>query len=105
FGVSAEHVRQILANEQKPAPTGGQSHAAYSSDLLARAQRGEVDGAYAKMIADLEPELFSQAIQLAQGNQAKAARWIGVTRLQMREKLIQLGLHSIRDNTEPPKEA
>jgi len=44
------------------------------------------------MIADLEPELFTQAIQLAEGNQARAARWLGVTRLKMREKLTQLGL-------------
>ena len=44
-----------------------------------------------RMIADLEPELFKQAIELAQGNQAKAARWLGVTRLKMREKLSELG--------------
>ena len=56
-------------------------------------QRGEERDAYAKMVADLEPELFAQAIRLAGGNQAKAARWLGVTRLKMREKLIQLGLH------------
>ena len=43
------------------------------------------------MIAELEPELFTQAIRLAQGNQAKTARWLGVTRPKMREKLIQLG--------------
>ena len=43
------------------------------------------------------PELFSQAIRLAQGNQAKAARWLGVTRLKMREKLIELGLHPGQD--------
>ena len=41
----------------------------------------------------MEPELFRQAFDLAKGNQAKAARWLGVTRLKMREKLIELGLH------------
>jgi DNA-binding protein Fis len=45
------------------------------------------------MIRDLEPELFRQAFELAGGNQAKAARWLGVTRLKMREKLIEFGLH------------
>src|SRR5690349_6371253 len=55
---------------------------------------------YAKMIADLEQELFSQAIRLAQGNQAKAARWLGVTRLKMREKLLELGLHPGSDGTQ-----
>jgi DNA-binding protein Fis len=49
------------------------------------------------MIADLEPELFEQAIQLAQANQAKAARWLGgITRLKMREKLAQFGLRPMR---------
>ena len=69
------------------------THAAYVADLLGRVQRGEERDAYGKMVADLEPELFAQAIRLAGGNQAKAARWLGVTRLRMREKLIQLGLH------------
>jgi DNA-binding NtrC family response regulator len=104
FAVSAEHVRQILATAQKPVSVNNQTHAAYIAELLARVQRGEVEGAFAKMISDLEPELFSQAIHLAQGNQAKAARWRGVTRLTMREKLIQFGLHTVKDNSEPPKE-
>lgn len=97
FGVSLEHVKQVLATAHKPTATSNMTHAAYISDLLGRVQRDEEDGAFAKMIADLEPELYSQAIQLAQGNQAKAARWLGITRLKMREKLIQLGLHPGRD--------
>lgn len=100
FAVGSEHVQQVLATTQKPASTSDQTHATYISELLRRAQQGEEEGAYAKMIADMEPELFSQAIQLAQGNQAKAARWLGVTRLKMREKLIQLGLHAARETTE-----
>jgi DNA-binding NtrC family response regulator len=32
-----------------------------------------------------------------QGNQAKAARWLGVTRLKMREKLTEFGLHPGRE--------
>jgi transcriptional regulator with GAF, ATPase, and Fis domain len=99
FGVSVQHVQQVLATAHKPAATSTQTHAAYISELLARVQRGEEEGAYAKMAADLEPELFSQAIQLAQGNQAKAARWLGITRLKMREKLIQFGLHPGRDGS------
>jgi nitrogen regulation protein NR(I) len=99
FAVSLEHVQQILASSRQPLTVASQTHAAYISDLLARIQRGEEDSAYAKMIADLEPELFSQAIQLAQGNQARAARWLGITRLKMREKLIQFGLHAVRDSS------
>ncbi|MGN6555994.1 MAG: sigma-54-dependent transcriptional regulator [Verrucomicrobiota bacterium] len=100
FAISLEHVQQLLAKDRKPVTLAGQTHAVYIADLLGRVQRGEEDGAYARMITDLEPELFSQAIQLAQGNQAKAARWLGITRLKMREKLIELGLHSKRDSSE-----
>jgi nitrogen regulation protein NR(I) len=101
FAISVEHVQQVLARARTPARAPVQTHSAYIADLLARVQRGEEQNAFAKMVADLEPELYQQAIRLAQGNQAKAARWLGVTRLKMREKLAQLGLHP-QHNT-PPK--
>ncbi|HEY5953138.1 MAG TPA: helix-turn-helix domain-containing protein [Terrimicrobiaceae bacterium] len=67
------------------------------SELLAAASRGEIESAYASLIDIAERELFTQAIQLASGSQAKAARWLGVSRITMREKLIRLGLHPGRD--------
>ena len=97
FAISLDHVQQVLAKVKKSALNSTQTHAAYITELLARVQSGDIQNAYARMIADLEPELFRQAIQLAQGNQAKAARWLGVTRLKMREKLNLLGLHPARD--------
>ena len=100
FAIGLEHVQQVLAKSRKPPAVASQTHAAYVADLLARVQRGEERDAYAKMVADLEPELFAQAIRLAGGNQAKAARWLGVTRLRMRERLIQLGLHPSQDNND-----
>ncbi len=101
FAISVQHVQQLLAKARKPVRTSDQTHAAYIADLLARVQRGEEQDAFTKMVADLEPELYAQAIRLAQGNQAKAARWLGVTRLKMREKLSQLGL---RSSPPPPNE-
>ncbi|HEV2392058.1 MAG TPA: sigma-54 dependent transcriptional regulator [Verrucomicrobiae bacterium] len=98
FAITLEHVQQVLAKTHKPPALAAQTHSAYIADLLARVQRGEERNAYAKMIADLEPELFAQAIRLAQGNQAKAARWLGVTRLRVREKLHQIGLHPSLSN-------
>jgi DNA-binding NtrC family response regulator len=98
FAIGLEHVQQITARNRRPPGGEERTHAAHVTDLLARAQNGEIDNVYSRLIADLEPELFKQAIQLAQGNQAKAARWLGVTRLKMREKLIELGLHTPRED-------
>ena len=94
FAISLDHVQQVMTKIRQPVTGDQQTHAAYIAELLARAHRGELNDAYACLIAELEPELFKQAIQLAQGNQAKAARWLGVTRLKMREKLYQFGLRS-----------
>jgi DNA-binding NtrC family response regulator len=100
FGIALEHVQQVAEKVRKPGAATQQTHAVYVSELLAAVQRGEVVNAYSRMIAELEPELFRQAIALAQGNQAKAARWLGVTRLKMRGKLIELGLHPERNHGE-----
>jgi DNA-binding protein Fis len=92
FPVGLDHVQQVLARTRRTTETQ-QSHAAYVADLLTRVQSGQVDNAYWTMIEELEPELITQTIKLAQGNQAKAARWMGITRLKLREKLAQLGLN------------
>jgi nitrogen regulation protein NR(I) len=105
FAITLEHIKQLLTKARKSPAAAGQTHAAYIAELLARVQRSEEQDAYAKMIADLEPELFAQAIRLAQGNQAKAARWLGVTRLKMREKLTELGLHPSRGDAEDLSES
>jgi DNA-binding NtrC family response regulator len=97
FGISLEHVQQVLAKTRKPVAVSQQTHAAYIAELLNRAQSGDVHDAYACLIADLEPELFKQAIQLAQGNQSKAARWLGIGRMRLREKLVQFGLTGGRE--------
>ena len=69
------------------------SFVAFAGDLLARAQKGGLLDAHARMLAEAEREILTQAITLAEGNQAKAARWLGLSRFTVREKLKQLGLH------------
>jgi DNA-binding NtrC family response regulator len=67
------------------------------AELLAKAKRGEADNVQALLSEKLERELYEQAIKLAEGDQSKAARWLGVSRPTIREKLQRYGLH--------PKEA
>lgn len=92
FTIEAEHVQAALAPAGLPG-VGGDSLAGFVRDLLAAAERGEVEDAHSVTIQAAERELVSQAIKLAGGNQAKAARLIGVSRLTLREKLIQFGVH------------
>ena len=98
FAVSVEHIRQALTRSARPETTEFRSHGAYVADLLNRASRGEVEQAYWRMIAELEPELFAQVMRLVDGNQSKAARLLGITRLKLREKLAELGLRQSTTN-------
>ena len=93
FPVNADHVRQVLAQGRKDSPVPGPWLSEYVAALLSRVQQGAEQNAYARLIVDFEPELYAQAIRLAQGNQVRAARWLGVTRLKMREKLKEFDLH------------
>jgi nitrogen regulation protein NR(I) len=93
YSIGADHAQQAYARSHKPVVGADQSIAEYFTELLAQAERGEIESVRASMFEDMERELFTRAIQLAQGNQAKAARWLGVTRTTMREKLIHFGLH------------
>ena len=100
FAVNSDHIRKVMIKVRKTAAALGNDYRDYVSELLTRVQRGEEQNAYARVIADLEPELFTQAYQLAQGNQVRAAAMLGVTRLKMREKLKELGLHPKQERTD-----
>ena len=98
FTITVEHVRSVFAPRGPQARPADVSLRDYVADLLASAQRGEITDVHGRLLEAAEREVFSQAIQLAQGNQAKAARWLGVSRLTMREKLLQFGLHPAQEN-------
>jgi DNA-binding protein Fis len=102
FSINADAVRQTLGARNAEAVPAGHSFTAFAGDLLARAQKGELQDAHALMLAEAEREVLTQAIMMAEGNQAKAARWLGLSRLTLREKLKQLGLHP--DSTEASPE-
>ena len=98
YTITLDHVRTALNK------TGGEAYSAmrpfgeYVDELLAAARREEITDAYARVLETAERELFARAIQQAQGNQAKAARWLGISRITMKAKLVQFGLHPGQEN-------
>lgn len=63
------------------------------SDHILAASRGEKENILSDLTKILEKEVFAQSMQAAGGNQAKAARWLGVSLPKIRERLIQYDLH------------
>jgi len=96
YTISVEHVRSVLARATPPASSAEPTLQSHAEGLLAAAQRGELTDAYARMHEIAERALISRAIELAEGNQVKASRWLGISRTTLREKLIQFGLHQVQ---------
>ena len=95
YTVNLEHVRAALSQNGAPAFSG--SLGDYVDQLLGAAQRGELADVHARVMETAERELFTRAIELAHGNQAKAARWLGITRVTMKSKLVQFSLRAGND--------
>jgi nitrogen regulation protein NR(I) len=93
YTISVAHVRAALARVNLPASCAEKSLAAYTDELLAAAQRGELADVHARLHETVERLLVSRAMELTLGNQSKAARWLGISRMTLREKMVLFGLH------------
>jgi len=99
YSISREIIDRALAQTGPPRPSGEETLANYITELLARAERGDLENVQSALSEIVEKELFRQAIKLARGDQTKAAGWIGVSRPTMKDKLLKYGLHPSRDGS------
>jgi nitrogen regulation protein NR(I) len=97
YTINLDHVRAALRKASDAGFSAASSFGEYLDDLLAASRRGEVSDAHARVLDAVERELFTRAFQQAHGNQARAARWLGISRITMKAKLVQFGLHPSQD--------
>jgi len=95
YAIGAEVINEVLSQSVPPRPAADQTYAEYVTELLARANSGELENVRETLTEVAHRELYSQAIQRALGDQSKAARWLGVSRPTMLEKLTRFGLRPV----------
>jgi nitrogen regulation protein NR(I) len=93
YSINCDHAQAALNKSGNATYSSARPFSEYVDELLAGARRGEVTDAHASVLEAAERELFAHAIAQAGGNQAKAARWLGVSRITMKAKLVQFGLY------------
>jgi nitrogen regulation protein NR(I) len=93
YTINVDHVHAALSKTYTLASSADRSFGDHVDALLAAARRGELSDIHARVLESAERELFTRAIHQARGNQAKAARWLGISRITMKAKLVQFGLH------------
>ncbi len=101
YTINPDHLHNVLNKANNSAYSSAHPFGEYVDEVLATARRGELTDAYDCVLETAERELFTRAIQQAGGNQARAARWLGISRITMKAKLVQFGLHP---NQEPEAE-
>jgi DNA-binding NtrC family response regulator len=95
YTITEDDMRDLIAESAAPrSRQEEQTFAELAKRVLRRARDGEIRGAYAEMQRMMEHELLGAAMEVSAGNKAKAARWLGISRLTLREKLQQHGLDS-----------
>ncbi len=92
YAITLTDVQEVISHSKRGRSTADQTMAEYAAQLLAAAQKGETENVYDEFHEAAERELLAQAMELAEGNKTKAARWLGISRLTLREKLNALGI-------------
>ncbi|HYV28923.1 MAG TPA: sigma-54 dependent transcriptional regulator [Candidatus Eisenbacteria bacterium] len=97
YTINLEHIRTALSKTTGLSFSPARAFGDYVDEQLAAARRGEIADAHQRALETAERELFVRAIEQAHGNQAKGARWLGISRNTMKAKLVQFGLHPTLD--------
>ncbi len=93
YVITSDHVDALLAGSEAPE---GTSLAQRVATLLEEAQTLEGGDLHARVVHEAEAELMRQAMQRSGGNIAQVARWLGISRVTLREKLKQHSLYPPR---------
>ncbi|MEM7383455.1 MAG: sigma-54 dependent transcriptional regulator [Verrucomicrobiota bacterium] len=93
YAIDEPDLREILSDEQAgEAESPESSLEVLVSQTVQRAIEGEITGAHRVVMEKAERALLAEAMKLSDGNKAKAARWLGISRLTLREKLQRYGI-------------
>ena len=101
YAIDRSDLQQVVQEISVPAAGASEPGGASASelreltlDVLRRARMGEIEGAHAELIGEVERVLFAETLRETGGNLSEAARLLGLSRLTIREKLRKFGLRS-----------
>jgi DNA-binding NtrC family response regulator len=92
YPIDPEIISRVLG-ETNPTLSESKRLQAYVAELLEKADRDSGTNVEAALGEWVELELYGQAIRLAEGDQTKVSKWLGLSRPTVRERLVRYGLH------------
>jgi len=93
YSITAEIVRAALEQTNLSQRESSQYLDSFVAELLENVVNGGRGNAQEVLSEWVERELYSQAMRLSGDDQSQVARWLGVSRPTVRERLLYYGLH------------
>jgi len=101
YPIDVPMLQKVIKEGRPGEPAPNQNLKTCVSSLLTQASHGRQGDVRAAIHQWAEEELYTQAWALAQGDQTKLARWLGVSRPTVRQKLTSFGLRETPAKEEP----
>jgi DNA-binding NtrC family response regulator len=102
------HAQEACGNKKPFSNTARRYRPEPLTDLVERARAGEVKDLRARVLEQADRSLLDRVMGFAHGNQAKMARWLGVTRTTVHQLLCKFGFLAIDQSSHshqcPPKQ-
>ncbi|MEM9284109.1 MAG: sigma-54 dependent transcriptional regulator [Verrucomicrobiota bacterium] len=95
FAIDQEIIDELLRETEPPEEGGGvagDSIGEFSRKLIAEASSGKLENAHQVAVERVEMALIESALDASGGNISRASKWLGLSRLTLREKAKRFGL-------------
>jgi DNA-binding NtrC family response regulator len=90
--ISADDIHFLLSSGEGREPGGVDHRSCFVSQFLATNHWSKEEGVHARLFEGVERELYQQVFRQAEGRKSRMAKWLGVSRPTINEKLVKFGL-------------
>ncbi len=90
--ISADDIHFLLSSGEERAQSMADHQSCLISEFLAANHWSKDGGVHARLFECVERELYQQVFRQAEGRKSRMAKWLGVSRPTINEKLVKFGL-------------
>lgn len=94
FAIDREMIEELLIETEPPEQSHSDAHSIedFCRQLLNEADEGRIENAHQVAVERLETALIDLALKKSDGNISQASKWLGLSRLTVREKAKKFGI-------------
>lgn len=94
YAIDRDMIEELLIETEPPEQSKGDNHSIedFCRQLINEADEGRIENAHQVAVERLETALIDLALKKSDGNISRASKWLGLSRLTVREKAKKYGI-------------